>query len=64
MITLLIRILTFIKYYGWIGIITLFYKVSWKQDIDMINDGRDTWSFKKGNGYFWGTYNQRNQLWN
>jgi hypothetical protein len=61
----LIEVLEFIQDNGWLGIFTLFIPVTWKQDIYFKNNGKDLWHFKNdNNGYFYGTYSQKNKSWN
>ena len=64
MIKQLIRLLKFIDTMGWLGFLTCFIPVYWKQDSDFKNNGYDIWSFKdKSHSYFKGTYKQKNKLW-
>jgi hypothetical protein len=59
---ILYDIFSFIYAYGCFGFLTLFIKVSWKQDVNFANNGYDLWTFKPHEGYFTGTYSERNNL--
>jgi len=59
----LIRLLRFIEIHGWLGFLTYFIPVYWKQDIDLQNNGYDIWSFKKLDGFYLkGKIQKRNTL--
>ena len=59
----LIRLLRFIDRLGWLGFLTYFIPVYWKQDIDFRNNGYDIWSFKKLDGFYLkGKIQERNTL--
>lgn len=58
----ILALLTFWDSYGFKGLISLFFSVSWTQDINHINNGIDIISFDKKAGYFTGTYFQRNKF--
>ena len=60
----LIQILSFWDCFGFKGIISLFRKVSWIQDINLANNGIDIISFDKNAGYFTGTYFQMRKFTN
>jgi hypothetical protein len=61
----LIKLLIFIQAYGYLGFITYFKQVYWKQDIESKNNGYDIWSFQPlPNYYFKGTIRERNSIFN
>ena len=53
---MLFKIHNFIHCFGWRGVISIFIKAHFAQDVNFKNNGYDIIRFGKSNGYYYGRF--------
>mgnify|MGYP001612385680 CR=1 FL=1 len=57
----IVQMLSFLSNYGWKGLYSLKFRVSWEQDFNFKNGGYDIIHLGKNIGYFYGTKTERDK---